>query len=421
MNFPFEKPLEPSTDEGGRIPGLSELAWKGREGEEPFTRTATSRSSVPEDDIRRYAAMISQAARGLIIAGPIHRSKEIAPAIRALGAATGFPVLADPLSGSKFGSPEGAQIVSGYDFFLRSPDARAALQPDLILRVGASPTSAALLEFLRENEDVPQLVVDGGHRWKDHLASAHDYVRADPPEFLTALAARVSPAPDPRWPGCWSTAGRRIREILEEQMGDELEEGWIMRTVVDALPEGANLLVANSMPVRDLDAYVEASTKELRVFGNRGASGIDGFVSTAIGIGVSASTRTVAVAGDLSFFHDMNGLLTLRQEGLTVGFVVVNNDGGGIFHNLPVKSFEPAFTRFFTTPHGLDFRNVGELYGIPYERCDSRATFPGALAKLLASNEPFILETIVSREGGYASRQAVQAAVLNAFDQDESG
>jgi 2-succinyl-5-enolpyruvyl-6-hydroxy-3-cyclohexene-1-carboxylate synthase len=421
MNFPFEKPLEPSGGEVGSVPGISQLARKGREGEEPFTRAASSRLSVPEGEMLRHAALISRAARGLIVAGPIHGTHEVAEAVRALGAVTGFPILADPLSGAKFGAPKGAQIVSGYDLFLRSPHARAALEPDLILRVGASPTSAALLDFLGEQEGVTQVVVDGGHRWKDHLASAHEYIRADPAELLNALATRVTSGLDPRWRDIWSRAGNRVREILGAQAGDELEEGWIVRGVVEALPDGANLVVANSMPIRDLDAHVEPSTKELRVFGNRGASGIDGFVSTAIGVAASASSPTLAVAGDLSFFHDMNGLLTLRQEGLPVGFVVVNNDGGGIFHNLPVREFEPAFTRYFATPHGLNFRSVADLYGLPYQRCDSRAAFPGALAEFLASGRPFLLETIVSRERGYASRQALVAAVLGAFEEDELG
>ena len=421
MNFPFEKPLEPSGKELGIEPDVSQLALKGREGEEPFTRTSSTRLSVPEDEIRRHADLVSRAARGLIVAGPIHGLHEVAEAVRALGAVTGFPVLADPLSGARFGAPKGAQIVSGYDLFLRSPPARAALDPDLILRVGASPTSAALLDFLREREGVTQVVVDGGHRWKDHLASAHEYIRADPAEFLSALAGRVTSGLDPRWPDTWSKAGDRVREILGAEGGDELEEGWIVRGVVEALPEGASLVVANSMPVRDLDAHVEPSAKVLRVFGNRGASGIDGFVSTAIGVAASASSPTLAVAGDLSFFHDMNGLLTLSQEGPPVGFVVVNNDGGGIFQNLPVREFEPAFTRYFTTPHGLSFRSVADLYGLPYQRCDSRAAFSGSLADFLAAGRPFVLEAIVSREGGYASRQALVAAVLDAFEEDELG
>jgi 2-succinyl-5-enolpyruvyl-6-hydroxy-3-cyclohexene-1-carboxylate synthase len=144
-------------------------------------------------------------------------------------------------------------------------------------------------------------------------------------------------------------------------------------------------------------------------------------VSTAIGVAASASSPTLAVAGDLSFFHDMNGLLTLSQEGPPVGFVVVNNDGGGIFQNLPVREFEPAFTRYFTTPHGLNFRSVADLYGLPYQRCDSRAAFSGSLAGFLASGSSFILEAIVSRERGYASRQALVAAVLDALEEDELG
>ncbi len=166
--------------------------------------------------------------------------------------------------------------------------------------------------------------------------------------------------------------------------------------MVRGLPEGANLLVASSMPIRDLDAFGFPGPERLRVFGNRGASGIDGLVSTTLGIAVASASGdgqggttpgmgsgrpTVGVLGDLAFLHDMNGLLALRSAKPWVIFVVVNNDGGGIFHTLPVREHEPAFTRFFATPHGLDFgrrrSSMGSPIPGPRPWRNSERPFPG--------------------------------------------
>jgi 2-succinyl-5-enolpyruvyl-6-hydroxy-3-cyclohexene-1-carboxylate synthase len=216
----------------------------------------------------------------------------------------------------------------------------------------------------------------------------------------------------------------------------DLLEGEILSAVADALPAGANLLVASSMPIRDLDAFGMPHSTTLNVFGNRGASGIDGLVSTTLGIaaaseGVDESPRpTVGVLGDLAFFHDMNGLLALKSLNPWVVLVVVNNDGGGIFHTLPVREYEPAFTRFFATPHGLDFRKVAAVYDIPYQVAASLQEFESAFAGALSAGGPVVLEVRTDREKTHSRRRAAVEAVVTSLSdladeeswiQDEAG
>ena len=444
LNFPFEKPLEPlgapSSEAGeaetgptrpqeGRPPGvggspggshsatgITSLALDGREGGEPWLRVARSHHRVLPDDGARLLGSISGSPRGLIVAGPVPDPLETGPALLGLAAATGFPLLADPLSGARFGPSHGAQVVAGYDLFLRSPEARARLRPDLILRVGSSPTSASLLELFTECESVPQVVLDQGHRWKDHTASAHLYLHASPTGTVSELTLEVPRVGDPRWRALWEEAERRTLEVLDAQSREEVLEPWILEAVVDVLPEGANLLVANSMPIRDLDAFGRPRPEALNVFGNRGASGIDGLVSTAAGISAVTVGPTVGVLGDLAFFHDMNGLMAAMQGDLPVGFVVVNNDGGGIFHTLPVRAFDPAFTRFFATPHGLDFRHAAELYQLSFQRTESLRGFREALLELVSSGAPFLLEVPTRREEGHARRGEILAEVRRAME-----
>jgi 2-succinyl-5-enolpyruvyl-6-hydroxy-3-cyclohexene-1-carboxylate synthase len=288
----------------------------------------------------------------------------------------------------------------------------------VILRIGGSPTSASLLAFLEEQDQALQIVVDEGHRWKDHLASAQEYHRVSPPALLDRLASEADWTAAPGWSAIWAEAEARTRRVLENPPPGGLLEGEILAAVVQGLPEGANLLAASSMPIRDLDAFGFPGPENLRVFGNRGASGIDGLVSTTLGIAAASegdggpARPTVGVLGDLAFFHDMNGLLATKGRSPWVVFVVVNNDGGGIFHTLPVRKHEPAFTRFFATPHGLDFQKAAELYGIPHTRVDSLGEFGTAFPKALGNGGPVVLEVRTNREETHDRRRAVVEAVV---------
>jgi 2-succinyl-5-enolpyruvyl-6-hydroxy-3-cyclohexene-1-carboxylate synthase len=440
LNFPFEKPLEPVLEgerdaaevgnPGEEPPGR--LALLGREEGEPFVRVAGTRGTALEAEVDRLLALLSESARGVIVAGPVPDPADTGRTVLALAAAAGFPVLADPLSGARFGPHHGAQVVAGYDLFLRSSRARSALDPDLILRVGASPTSASLLEYLSEHRTARQVVVDQGFRWKDHTASAREYVRASPGPLLEALALKAPRVGEPAWRSLWERAEETTREVLEAEPRDEpplgtrggaeprlrsgLMEGWILEALAALLPPDTHLLIGSSMPIRDLDAFGRPRPETLHVHGNRGSSGIDGLVSTALGMGAVVAGPAVAVLGDLAFLHDMNGLLALKTEGIPVGFVVVNNDGGGIFHTLPVRRLEPSFTRFFATPHGLDLGKVADLYGIPFARADSLAGFRASLPALLSNREPFILEIRTDRETTHGRLREVISAVEGAME-----
>jgi 2-succinyl-5-enolpyruvyl-6-hydroxy-3-cyclohexene-1-carboxylate synthase len=179
------------------------------------------------------------------------------------------------------------------------------------------------------------------------------------------------------------------------------------------------------MPVRDLDAFGGGGTKALSVFGNRGVSGIDGIVSTVAGIAVARGREgsdgagqgrspVVAVLGDIAFHHDMNGLLAISKYRLNVLLVVINNDGGGIFHMLPIEEHEPEFTRYFAVPHGLDFRHAAEMYGIRYRHLDEASSVGEALDDLLAESGPRMLEIRSDRAHNMRRREEVAEAVCEA-------
>ena len=353
INLPFRKPLEPRGD-GASAPRV----------EHAGTRVHDSVPGIGAAGAAALRDFVGAAERGLLVAGPKSACMR-ADTILELARATGFPVLADPLSGVRAGLRSEDLVVAGYDLLLRSPEVRAALRPDAVLRVGRNPTSQRVLDWLEEAA-VPQLVIDSGRVWKDHLSLASVVVRASASAALDALPADRAHGSDDIWRRSWRTLSDVARTEIPEALLAHPCEGTVAYQVGEALPPEANLFLSNSMPVRDADAYLLPRTRMLHVFGNRGASGIDGITSTVLGIAAASGRPTVGLLGDVAFFHDLNGLMAARHVETPCVLVLVNNDGGGIFGRLPIRSFEPAFTEFFTTPHGLDFQHATRLHGLPH-------------------------------------------------------
>ena len=420
VNFPFDKPLEP-IDVPEAFSSAHPLAARGRPAGAPFVDVSHARAqpSIPElETLREDIA----SREGIIVVGPCADPARVGPAVREFAASTGFPVLADPLSGARFGPAAGAYCVAGYDLFLRDSAAVERLRPSVIVRVGASPTSASLLAWMIHHDGVPHVVIDAGGRWKDHAATATRYVHADPADTLRALGARATHTVSPEWCELWRSVESAALEALSTKRGDLLE-GDVWGAVLASLSEGSTLFVSNSMPVRDLDALALPREEGLEVMANRGASGIDGIVSTAFGVASQRHGPTVCVLGDLALFHDQNGLLWSREADVAVTFVLIDNDGGGIFHELPVVTHEPHFTRYFATPHGLDFRHAAELHGLEVEDV-AVADLHESLEKAIAAGGTKILRVRTERSASHQRRadlaQAVSRSVRQALEQPQT-
>ena len=438
VNFPLDKPLEPvelSAEQAASLRSADPVGVDGHADGAPIVPVVEQWGVAPiEDEVRAVTAALAGGSRGLIVAGPVSDPETVGPAIGNLARATGFPVLGDPLSGVRFSEHCTEYAVTAYDLFLQGltprdpsgPDAssphaklREALKPDVVVRIGGAPVSASLLTFLSELAHVPQVRITSSHCWKDHLGAASLSVRAEVASFIRAVTygwstAKAPPSWRERWREIDQAARQAICDFRASETGDALE-GDVLAAVVAGVPEGTTLFVSNSMPVRDLDAF-GGGGKPLRVYGNRGASGIDGIVSTVAGIAAASDGRSpiVAVVGDVAFYHDMNGLFAIAQHRLDIVFVVINNDGGGIFHMLPIRDREPEFTQYFATPHGLDFRHTADLYGIPYRCVDHPSGAADALREVLAGTGPRILEVRSDRDQNQRSREAVAEAVRRA-------
>jgi 2-succinyl-5-enolpyruvyl-6-hydroxy-3-cyclohexene-1-carboxylate synthase len=324
-----------------------------------------------EDEVAPIADQLRNARRGVIVCGPLDDASFPDAALR-LAEAAGYPLLADVLSQMRCGPGDG-QVIDNFDAFLRDAATVEALAPDLMLRFGATPVSKPLSQYIERNPQAAQIVVGDEGTWTDPQQTASAMVHADPAAFCQTLTAALRDGlePDLGWLSRWRAARDVAAASIEATLRDEvrLSEPGVFRRLPALLPEEAIVFAGNSMPVRDLDSFVARDSKPLRFLANRGTSGIDGVTSTALGVAAATGKPVVLTIGDLSFYHDMNGLLAARRYGgqLNLTIVLINNDGGGIFSFLPQQTEAPdVFEELFGTPHGLDFRYAAEMYGLEY-------------------------------------------------------
>ena len=428
LNLPFRDPLTPPRD---GIP----VAPYARPNERPYTTVTTWRRGASGGTARDLAWRLAATPRGLIVCGP-QDNPNLPESLTRLAARLGYPILADALSGLRGGPHDHTHVCDSYDAMLR--DERAAgLTPQVVLRFGATPTSKALLTFLCHTEQ--HILVDGDGGWRDPTALAGEIIHADAAIFCAMLADELdrqanTEASDRPWPASsatrqqpqafddvswaehWRDADRRARDAITAYLErlDEPFEGKVFAELAALLPDGATLFAGNSMPVRDLETFLPRGTRAVRCRSNRGANGIDGVVSSALGAAATGDGPLVLVIGDLSFYHDLNGLLAARRHGISATIVLLNNDGGGIFSFLPQAQLPAHFEELFGTPTGLDFRPAVEMYGCGFERVQSWPAFRAAVSASLTSPGVQVIELRTERARNVALHRAVWAAVAEA-------
>jgi 2-succinyl-5-enolpyruvyl-6-hydroxy-3-cyclohexene-1-carboxylate synthase len=360
LNLPFREPLVPAGDLRDRV----------GEAPDPFISVIAGRRRPSGKALDELAGRIRAANRGLMVCGPIDRPG-LAPAIARLAASSGFPILADGLANVRVGPHDRSHVVTRHDAIVRSEAFRAAHRPDFVIRFGGTPTSKALLTMIQEDAPAQIAVDEGG--WNEPTLRPVTVVHADPVALAVDLAERLEGLgptdAGTGWLDGWLAADRAADGAIGAWLEslDEPFEGSPFAEAPLALPDGAILLAGNSMPVRDLDAFLPGGATNLRCLGNRGANGIDGVVSTALGVAAAGVGPVVLVVGDLSFLHDLNALVASRLHGLSATIVLVNNDGGGIFSFLPQAATDRPevglpehYEALFGTPHGID---VGPIVG----------------------------------------------------------
>ena len=354
LNLAFREPLVGSP---GELP-----PGRGDTGERPPWHRATP--GIPKLDgvAEEHLARLLDVDRGLIVAGGGCGDPE---AILALAEVAGWPVLADPRSGCRFDHPA---VVTHADAIVRHRSTAEALRPAAVLRLGAIPASKEVGVWLAASE-AAQVAVDRWGRWHDPDRRADQLVHADPTAVVSSLAAAWSRKTSPGWSDGWRAAEATAATIIDKVLGthEEITEPQVARTLCRVVDEGDSVVVSSSMPIRDVEWF--GGPSGARILSNRGANGIDGVMSTAMGVALAArgtESKTFALVGDVAFLHDSSALVALGQRGIDLTIVVVDNDGGGIFSFLPqARELEASrFEQLFGTPHGTDLATLAAAHGL---------------------------------------------------------
>ena len=337
LNFPFEKPLLP--DDFQRLEHTQ------------FSFKTTKKTEINTDSMQ----VLPKASKPLIIAGPMEENshqKDIISFAETIQA----PILADPLSQIRYGY-KNEYILANYDYFLKIVE----IQPDLIIRFGRKPTSKILCQLLDRWKQQTYLI----DYWKQYNDDCPNFIQAPIDIFCQNQISKMGGIGESNWTNLLCSLENEIDMLI--QLEPEYSEATIARVCHEFLKDGDQLIIGNSMPIRDLDMFSSVSGIQIDIYSNRGASGIDGVISTALGISaVDNDRRTLLLIGDLSFYHDMNSLLASKYK-MNITIVVINNRGGGIFSFLPIAdSGMDKFAQFWTTDTGLDLEKAAKLYNCQY-------------------------------------------------------
>ena len=317
------------------------------------------------------------------------------------------PILADSLSQIRYGESH-PNIISGYNYFLNFNN----ISPDLVIRIGQKPVSKILCEKLNQWDDFTILIDECG-RFNDDC----NLVLSQNIESAAKLIKSKINSIDPKWKNKVIALDSKIKNSIIEDHLDSWFEGAIAKSCFDSLSDGDSFFIGNSMPIRDVDMFVLTSEKIVDTYSNRGASGIDGIVSSALGVASKSEGETLLLIGDLSFYHDMNGLLAASRYNLNITIVVVNNGGGGIFSFLPISDEKgDAFNEFWSTTHELDFSHVAKLCNCKYQKVDSIYSLNNALCESKDSTGINIIEAITNIGENVKQHRTISAA-LQKFDQ----
>jgi 2-succinyl-5-enolpyruvyl-6-hydroxy-3-cyclohexene-1-carboxylate synthase len=364
LNIPLRDPLVPLSD-----PALAPLAQSFNKA--PFFQMVQPSKVAPWE--RKPTLPLQtwkECDRGLIVAGPAipRDAVKYCEAIAQLSKILGWPVLAEGLSPLRNHADLNPHLIATYDIALRNIERAAQLQPEQIIRLGELPTSKVLRQWLQDLT-IPQWILEPSDQNVDPLHSPSIHIRAS--VETVAEYVSLSPLPFPTSPSSylkfWLTLETHLQKSIHHTLTTTktLHESKVAWILSQTLPIGTPLFIANSMPVRDVELFWQLGNRKIQPYFNRGANGIDGTLSSALGM-AHRHQPSVLLTGDLSLLHDTNGFLIQPQWTGSLTIVLVNNSGGGIFGMLPIANFEPPFETFFATPQQANFAKLCAAYSIEH-------------------------------------------------------
>ncbi|MCX6169044.1 MAG: 2-succinyl-5-enolpyruvyl-6-hydroxy-3-cyclohexene-1-carboxylic-acid synthase [Ignavibacteriales bacterium] len=364
INFPFEKPFEPhSFTDKIKVDAIEKV----------FFNTFLEITPVTESKVNFNALSkkFYSKERGIILIGFGHYQNDFAKQVIRLSEKFGYPIYVDGASSLRFGSHSKENLVDNLTAIIRAKDFQKYFDPEIIIQFGGTPTSNVLQHYFKNSKAEKILVNEFGDK-NDPSLTAKTVILANPSEFCDSLLQKA--ANKENRDSCWLIDFQAMNNFSEEIKNEYFKnikfpfEGRAAIELLNAIPNRSSIMISNSSPIRDIDFFASSNLKQINIFTNRGASGIDGINSTALGIAKTSKKNNYLLIGDLAFYHDLNGLHNAIKYNIAMTIVLINNNGGGIFESLPISEYKEFFTENFSTPLKIDFKKIVEAYGATYYR-----------------------------------------------------
>jgi 2-succinyl-5-enolpyruvyl-6-hydroxy-3-cyclohexene-1-carboxylate synthase len=420
LNFPFRKPFEPDTftDEvESEVIETSKLVLSDKKD----LYKENGKNIVSEKWFKQISRHVTKFKKGLIIAGPENYNESFHINCQKLASLLGYPILADGASQLRFGKHNKENILFSFEGFLRSDLFSQKYKPEIILQFGRTITSKALGLYFEKCSAIRFMINEYGD-WFDPANRANASLACKPYLFCEKMIEHLQSKKINRNLGSWF---KSIKELDEKSLKVKKEiisksefpnECRVIEESVEVLPDKSQLMISNSMPIRDFDYFAPVTKKIINVFNNRGASGIDGITSTALGLAVLEKEHTVLLTGDSAFYYDLNVLLAAKKYKIPLVIILINNNGGGIFEVLPISKYGKVFNEYFVAPHNLDFSPIVKTFGGNYSLIKSWGNFRTELKKALKRKEFSVLEIKTDAAASLKLRQAYWKEVNKAIN-----
>lgn len=410
LNFPFRKPFEPDefTDEvDSEVIKAAELVLPDKKD----LYKENGKNIVSEKWFKEIADYLIKFKKGLVIAGPENYNESFHFNCEKLASILGYPVLADGASQLRFGKHNKQNILFSFEGFLRSDSFSQKYKPEIILQFGRTITSKALGLYFEKCSAIRFMVNEYGD-WFDPANRANAAFACKPYLFCEKMIEYLHSKKINRSSGSWIKTIKKLDEKSLEVKNKVItnsgfpNECRIIEELVNILPDKSQLMISNSMPIRDFDYFAPVTKKNINVFNNRGASGIDGITSTALGLAALEKKPTILLTGDSAFYYDLNALLAAKKYKIPLIIVLINNNGGGIFEVLPISKYGKVFKEYFVAPHNLDFSPFVKAFGGNYSLVKSWENFKIEFKKALNAKEFSVLEIKTNAADSLKLRQA---------------
>lgn len=418
VNWMFREPLAPESDVINDTPYLNSVTvWQSHK--QPFTVYALSRQIQDVAAINALTEQLRHCKRGIIVAGRMATAAD-AQAVADLAATWGWPLFVDIGSQLRLGSGHASRIAY-YDALLTEPVFEDLGVPDAVLHFGRRSTSKRLYQWIEKVSSPVYAVID---TFPERFDPAHHVTHRAEADIVCSceMLKEVSVSSNETWLKGWQQRNQDASKVLGDLFEDEenLTEPLVARLISEKLHSDDALFVANSMPVRDMDAFATDAGPQAIVALNRGASGIDGIVATAAGFALGHRKRTTLLIGDLSLLHDLNSLAILCTLPEPLIVVVINNNGGGIFSFLPIATHTDVFETFFGTPHNLQFQHAARLFELQYYAPSTRSAFIEVYQDAIKSLKSTIIEVTTDRRNNHAVHKHIESEVRKAILQEKT-